>query len=51
MSKIQIYLLEDHPSSLNLDFKYLNKIEMIEGDTFTNILQMPLFLILNQSNN
>ena len=31
--------LEDHPSSLNLDFKYLNKFEMIEGDTFANILQ------------
>ena len=31
--------LEDHPSSLDLDFKYLNKFEMIEGDTFANILQ------------
>ena len=30
---------EDHPSSLNLDFKYLNKFEMIKGDTFANILQ------------
>ena len=31
--------LEDHLSPLNLDFKYLNKFEMIEGDTFANILQ------------
>ena len=31
--------LENHPSSLSLDFKYLNKFEMIEGDTFANILQ------------
>ena len=31
--------LEDYSSSLNLDFKYLNKFEMIEGDTFANILQ------------
>ena len=30
---------DDHPSPLNLDFKYLNKFEMIEGDTFANILQ------------
>ena len=30
---------DDHPSPLNLDFKYLNKFEMVEGDTFANILQ------------
>jgi len=30
---------DDHSSLLNLDFKYLNKFEMIDGDTFTNILQ------------
>ena len=31
--------LEYHPSSLNLDFKYLNKFEMVKGDTFASILQ------------
>ncbi len=30
---------DGHPSPLNLDFKYLNKFEMVEGDTFANILQ------------
>ena len=30
---------DDHPSPLDLDFKYLNKFEMVEGDTFANILQ------------
>ena len=30
---------DDRPSPLNLDFKYLNKFEMVEGDTFANILQ------------
>ena len=28
-----------HPSPFNLDFKYLNKFEMVDGDTFANILQ------------
>ena len=32
-------VLDDHSSLLNLDFKYLNKFEMIEGDTFAKILQ------------
>ena len=31
--------IEDHPSPLNLDFKYLNKFEMVKGDTFASILQ------------
>ena len=31
--------LDDYPSPLNLDFNYLNKFEMNEGDTFANILQ------------
>ena len=30
---------DDHSSPLNLDFKYLNKFEMVEGDTFANILR------------
>ena len=32
-------VLDNHSSLLNLDFKYLNKFEMIEGDTFAKILQ------------
>ena len=32
-------VLDNHSSLLNLDFKYLNKFEMIEGDTFVKILQ------------
>ena len=35
----KLAILDDHSSQLNLDFKYLNMFEMIEGDTFAKILQ------------
>ena len=39
LRETKLAVLDDHSSLLNLDFKYLNKFEMIEGDTFAKILQ------------
>jgi len=39
LKDINLVESDDDPSPLNLDFKYLNKFVMVEGDTFANILQ------------
>ena len=39
LNHTNLVVTDDHPSPLDLDFKYLNKFEMVEGDTFANILQ------------